>query len=142
MKEKIKNQTPAACPSREEVSKAVGVLWDQQLHYYQLLYFKGLTDPYGIPYKVSRDSICESNNPTDCLNISRQNHPEYTFFVPNGTKDEYIMKNIELIENAIKKGLKKEHNLACCPLAKQVQCVCVASFDCPIHGRFCIGSHD
>ena len=31
---------------------------------------------------------------------------------------------------------------ACCDQAVPVNCVCVASFQCPVHGRRCHGSHD
>jgi hypothetical protein len=31
---------------------------------------------------------------------------------------------------------------ACCRKARRVFCVCSASFTCPVHGNFCIGTHD
>lgn len=29
----------------------------------------------------------------------------------------------------------------CCEQAKQVRCVCEASWSCPVHGMWCVGSH-
>jgi len=31
---------------------------------------------------------------------------------------------------------------ACCDKAVRVRCVCEASWDCPVHGQWCWGSHD
>ncbi len=30
----------------------------------------------------------------------------------------------------------------CCEQAKRRQCVCTASWKCPVHGGWCVGSHD
>jgi hypothetical protein len=34
------------------------------------------------------------------------------------------------------------HHLACCVKAKRVFCVCIVSFECPVHGSRCYGTHD
>lgn len=136
-----KENKPQACPDKEDIWKAIEILDDQWLHFYQLLFFKHLTNPYGYPFTVERHpSLSGRGGLTTGIDIYPKEHPDFKFTVFDDKDDETVHKNIELIQNAIGKEKVSEH--ACCPLATHRQCVCVASFECPIHGVTCIGSHD
>lgn len=132
---------PVSCPSDDEISDAISVLSQQTLHFYQLLHFKGLSSPYGNPFKVER-VIRSGNEPTTIIQISPSGHEEYAFNVYNGDDDKMVLEKVKLIQDALQSGKERIDKMACCPLAKPRNCVCVASFECPIHGNMCIGSHD
>ena len=132
---------PISCPSPEAISKAIDILSNQLLHFYQLLYFKGLTNPYGNPFNVERATYQETN-PTTNICIYPAGHKEFAFYVHDKEDDEKVLKNVKLIQDALQSGKPKIDGMACCSLAERRQCVCVASFECPIHGNMCIGSHD
>ena len=70
-----------------------------------------------------------------------EDYKEFTFVTRN--KDNVIQK-CELIQKAISQNKFGNNKLrhACCGLAEPRFCVCVASFNCILHGTMCIGSHD
>lgn len=120
------------CPSEAELDHAWGILHAQESAIYRTLLDARLAG-LGKPYSVTRE------NTNTVLTIERQDHPEFTFVAssPDG-----LLEKIGLIEEAIKSGRQKDHHLDCCPLARNVFCVCSHSYDCPLHGRRCFGSHD
>lgn len=129
---------PQDCPAEDAVSQACRVLHDQQLSIYQVLYVDGLTSPgsQGGQFRLRR-----SVEYLACVEIipSGENHRHYGFFArsPEGVKDKVLF-----IAEAIKLGKMKVHSRACCPLALIRGCVCDISFDCPVHGVQCHGTHD
>ena len=135
-----KSRLLVSCPSDDEISNAISVLSQQTLHFYQLLYFKGLSSPYGNPFKVERHIV--SSGLTTIIKILPNGHEEYAFYVRNSDDDETVLKKVKLIQDALESGKEKIDGMACCPLAERRNCVCVASFECPIHGNMCVGSHD
>lgn len=141
------------CPTKEEIANAIEIINDQSLHYYQLLYFNDfkkdksgyfplnpLTSAEGIPLKITRYSY--GIQCTAFLKISYvdyENSKGLYFFVNDESDDVVLEKARMLIEGA---KLEKVDRRACCVFAKKVFCVCEASFECPLHGRKCVGSHD
>ena len=136
----FKGRKPVALPSQDAISKAVEILSDQELHYYQLLFFNGLSNTNGTPFSVERKTYGKGlNHITTAIHIFPIVHPEYGFCVNGDMTDEQVLKNAQdLLDNIHKLPLAH----SCCPLAVVRQCVCYASFDCPIHGKRCVGSHD
>ena len=137
---KHKGMTPEPMPSETELAAAFKVVDAQWLHVYQLLYFRGLTQPgdNARPFSVKRSSTA-----SHCIDITMTDQPELKFFV-RGTgshdTDEAILEKVELLLKA--RGKAKIDPRACCALAEQKFCVCRFSYTCPVHGSQCIGSHD
>ncbi len=136
-----KERKPQSCPNKEDIWRSIEILDDQWLHFYQLLYLKQLTNPYGAPFTVERHASSGSSHLTTGIDIYPKDHPEFKFTVFCDDDDKMVLKNLKLIQEAIRND-KKTLEYACCPLATPRQCVCVASFECPIHGNTCVGSHD
>ena len=137
-----KKEIPVPCPSYNEISGAVDILSDQLLHVYQVLYFQKpkLTDPLGNPLKVKRYLTTGGHaSITNIIEISNPRQPELNFDCMGNEPDEEIIKKAKLCLEG--EGKVKEQ-YACCPLAKRVSCVCIASFECPLHRGTCVGSHD
>lgn len=61
----------------------------------------------------------------------------------SGMQYEYAMRKMSA-ETCSLACMRREHFLwyACCDKAAHRPCVCRASFDCSVHGRTCIGTHD
>lgn len=137
----MKKKMPHACPSQDEIWSAIEILDDQWLHFYQLLYFKGLTNPGGYPFTVERHFSSGTNRLTAGIDIYPKDHPEFKFTVFEHLQDAEVELNLQLIQEAIQAN-KPKLEYACCPLATPRQCVCMASFECPIHGNTCVGTHD
>lgn len=150
---------PVPAPDPEALIKALQLISDYQLHYYQLLYFHSprLTNPDASfkytdparPFSVRRSLTNEW-----CLEFYFTANPDYTFLIgpylkdSNGKpqtqeeRDADIIHQCEAILKADAEGKQKIDNRACCPLAVYRGCVCVVSFSCVLHGQKCIGSHD
>lgn len=161
-----KTKVPVPCPSNDEVSAAFDVLSQQALHWYQLLYFKGLTSPSGNPVVVERgywethgclhpqSVIMVYPNPSlppiwnkvpmlvhyDAkISQAKEIAKRYGFAIRHDDTDETVLKKVKLMMDGLGKPVME---YACCSLAERRNCVCVASFECPIHGNSCVGSHD
>lgn len=152
-------KTPIALPTDEQISAAFKVLQDQATHWYQLLLFNGLTSPGGGPVVVER-GYWENGNIQEPQSIimlyPSPGHPaiydgalrpdvmksmakQYGFAIRHDDTDETVLAKVKLMMD----GLGKPFDVnACCSLATRRNCVCVASFSCPIHGDSCVGSHD
>lgn len=132
---------PIICPLLDEINKAKKVLQDFQLSIYQKLYSEGLTLPgnNGL-FSVSNYINPHLNCSTAFCEIIR-NYPNtpYKFLVK--TPEEAYDK-CKLIIKAEQDNLKKLDSKMCCPLAEQINCVCLLAYKCPIHGGNHIGSHD
>lgn len=128
-------------PKYNDICNALDVLRDQKLAIYQELYEYGFTQPgtNGGEFRLERS--VNSGFTTVFINIipNNLNYVSYTF----STKDtEGLLEKILLIKESINDNRSKVHSLACCPLAKIRSCGCAVSFDCPLHGAQCHGSHD
>ena len=128
-----------ACSSRQKILEAVNTLSNQQLHIYQVLYFKGLTSPGGRPLEVKR----HVPNPVIVSPLIEISYPPQTslkFFCWGSESDEEILTKARMCIEGY--GKPKVDFRACCCYAKFRGCVCTVSFDCPLHGKTCFGTHD
>lgn len=128
---------------------ACKILNDLKLHYYQLLYTQNprmtCAGAGASPFEVLNDSVHQA-----CIKIKFKGKSEYDFFVTPGEKqkltdgewDEQILEKCKLILCAHKEEKQKIHPKACCGLASVRLCVCEISFECPLHGVKCYGTHD
>jgi hypothetical protein len=132
---------PVAAPSKEAISAAVEAFQQWELHYYQLLWFHNpvFTKPgqWAAPFKVR-----QSKEHIRCIQVEFPANQDYNFLVTPDMLDAEFMAKCELIWSSHNEQRVKKQNLYCCPLATGRNCVCVCSFECPIHGVRCIGSHD
>lgn len=129
------------CPSLDEVSRAVDVLTRQQVSVYQALYAEGLAEPGNRGVFRVRRAVYDETRPTTLISVAPSAEGEEAYAFLTNTPDGVLAK-ANLILHAIREGREKIHKLACCPLAKPRGCVCFASFNCPLHGQQCHGSHD
>jgi len=129
---------PKECPSEVMIRLALSILEDQQLSIYQTLFKEGLTAPgKGGQFRVER-LPGQVGGASPWLTITNNSQP-YSFTTK--TSDGVVAKCRRIVE-AIKSGMKKFDSRVCCPLAVRRNCVCNLSFDCEIHGKTCIGTHD
>jgi hypothetical protein len=162
----MKPRVPVRLPSDEEISKAFEVLSAQETHWYQLLYFNGLTSPGGNPVVVERGywTAGSTRNVQSVINIYPNPslkliqdkvplllHPDAReaqaliiakglgFTIRHDDTDEGVLEKVEMMMEGLDKPVRE---YACCGLAEPRNCVCVASFECPLHGTRCTGSHD
>lgn len=162
----MKNKVPVPCPSSDKVSAAFDVLTQQALHWYQLLYFKGLTTPGGNPIMVERGYWESAGclHPQTVINIypspdlpairdmvpslihvdakahqAKEIAKRMGFTIRYDDTDETVLKKVKMMMGGLGKPVRQ---WACCSLAKPRNCVCVASFECPLHGDRCVGSHE
>jgi hypothetical protein len=56
--------------------------------------------------------------------------------------DLAAIRLVETLERLPVSDWQVPDSMACCRKARRRFCVCFASFDCPVHGKTCIGSHD
>lgn len=139
------NKQPRPCPTREQLSAASAVLNDWKLHYFQLLYFNGLTSP-GANVKPFEVKLSFGYSPH--LHVHCAANDSYTFSLPwcnaedQAAADADVLRKCRIIQTAISAGKTKVNRLACCPLALPGHCVCDFKSDCPVHGTQCNGSHD
>lgn len=137
-------QEPKPRPSNEELNKAWEVVDAWFLHFYQLLYFANpkLTEPgRGRPFNLKM-----STDHRHCIQVECQpwsgRREEFDFVIAPHMKDETVLTLCNAILEAINSGKKKVHDMACCALAKQTNCVCAYSFNCIVHGEKHVGTHD
>lgn len=143
MKRKYNDTTPMESPTEEEIVNAVRTLHNQWLHVYQLLLFHDppLSNPSGWPLRVER--IYSPFGITTSLRVSYGEYAEklgLQFVVWVGMEDEEILTKARMLIDG--KAMQMRDHRACCVYAQKVFCVCEASFECPLHGHMCIGSHD
>lgn len=119
-------------PTNEDVYKALEVLGAQQLH------VTAEVRKANMPFDVKR--VVTNGQVTALLKLVHRNHPSYWFCAKS---KEGLAEKLKLIQDNIAAGKTEcDHKDACCPLAEHRSCVCRASFDCPIHGVTCHGSHE
>lgn len=135
------------CPSRNEISEALNVLRNQHLHIYQTLFFQKppLTQPgNGGIFGIERMET--SGFLTVLIKVYHQRYPSFWFTVLDNAgmldKIKLIQEYIAKCQNAKIDPENKLSDRACCPLAEHTPCVCIESFQCPLHGNSCHGSHD
>lgn len=134
---------PVEPPNRDAISSAIGILRQQELAVYQRLFREGLTSPsmaspiLGAPFDVRRDPLFAS-----FVRITPKGYAQWAFKL--GPLDDIgtALPKAEALFAAINEGRQPCHSLACCPLAVKIPCVCIASFNCALHGSKCHGSHD
>ena len=135
--EKWRKYTPVPCPKNPLIDEAVEILGKQRLHIYQLLFYRGLTQP-GLnarPLVITRNTTA-----LGILKIEHHSREKGLYFNLRGTEtDEEILKKAKLVLDAVGKPVQ---DYACCAHAVPRMCVCRASFDCELHGPTCVGSHD
>lgn|SRR5574343_61768 len=137
MKVKPKRK-PVELPSSEDVWKAVELLRNQVLHYYQILLYEGLSEPNGYPITVERkESVL---GPTTRVVMYPKHKPELSYTFNETDSDEDVINKARFLLDGLTK--KKIHPKACCGYAKFRNCVCEVSFECPLHGTRCVGTHD
>ena len=132
--------TRTPCPTDEAVMQAISVLSNQAVSIYQELYAEGLTEPGGGgKFRVSRHINAGFLTVLLDVSLNAANSDCYTFTTktPDGVLDK-----AHLVMEAYAAKRERCHALACCPLAVRRSCVCTASFDCPLHGHICHGSHN
>lgn len=143
-KEMTRNKTwnldPAPRPPMEKIMAATSVLQDQVLAVYQRLYKVGLTSPGkgGWPFeaRISVEHLA-------CIEIVNKIEPKFNFLLGPHDDIESVVPKCEAIFASINGGeTGLAGSKACCSLAKTRFCVCDASFECPVHGITCHGSHD
>lgn len=134
----MKKNQPIKCPTREEVSGAVEILGNQWLHVYQLLYFKKLTIPEGRPLTIKR--VITSNSVTTQLKICHWKNEKLHFGCFGTEPDEEILDKAQMLVDGY--GMELPFQLACCPYAKRISCVCHVAMTCKLHGETHIGTHD
>lgn len=131
---------PINKPSVDEISAALKVLNNYWLHYYQLLYFEQpkLTAPgSGRPFNLRIDP-----ERLGCIRVSFVDDTSYDFHINSSEADQDLLAKCRLVLDAHKAKKTKVDRLACCPLATFRNCVCNVSFNCPVHGQKCVGTHD
>ncbi len=135
-------KSPVPSPSVADITKALKVLSDQQLHVYQLLYFNEprLSSPEGLPLKVSRGTSILG--PGAWLDIVNPKNQRLNFRVFPGTGDENVLHLARLSLVSSDAPMPGNVIRPCCPLATPINCVCFSSFVCPLHGETHIGTHD
>jgi hypothetical protein len=133
------------CPDVTQINEAIKVLTQRNLHYYELLYNEKLTNantrrPFYVTTMESKWA------PYAGVTIGFAANADYNFNVfGNVPSDEEILKRCDLILEAHAANKQKDSlypHYACCPLAVRTNCVCIASFSCPIHGHHCHGTHN
>lgn len=83
---------------------------------------------------VTASSICADNG-VMALHLAKAKG----FCVYGEEKDEDVLVKVKLMMEGLDKPTPQ---YACCGLAVPRHCVCIASFECPIHGDNCTGGHD
>lgn len=148
-------------PGRQSLEKALNIIRNAHLHYYQLLFLQrpALTSPgeIGSPWNVTGPG---EGMHTHTIAFTLTQHPEITFFInlwqmTQEMDEEIVRKCRALLQKA--NAIKQEHNLlskhgqfplpvpfvgACCPFAIVRDCVCYRSTICELHGTRCVGTHD
>lgn len=120
-----------------EIENARSTMSDWALHVYQVLYFKELTSPYSNAIFTTK-LVAEYGL---FVMVRHNKNPEYTFKVWPKDTDEAIMVKVNAVIEAVRNGNQKTRH-ACCGLAKEIPCVCVAHFTCILHGEGSVGTHD
>lgn len=131
---------PVEYPNIADIHKAVEILQQQHLHIYQVLYFNKLTDPNGFPLTVER--ITNNGQVSQGVKVYLKNNQSkglYFDIYRNISDDELLEKSRMLIAGIDK---VKVDPRACCVYATIRPCVCLISFQCPLHHSMCIGTHD
>jgi hypothetical protein len=139
---------PIPAPNIDELLAAYRVVNDWKLHWYQVLYFHSpkLTTPgnVGSPFNVSLDSN------SHCLKVTFLPNQAFNFVIrPNlpaecETQADYDAQIVDLCMQ-IKRAHEEKRRTkeyACCALAVQQNCVCLAHFNCALHGNSHVGTHD
>jgi hypothetical protein len=116
---------------------------DYFFHYYQLLFFvePPLTEPNGRPFNLKWDAKHRHCIVVECQPWSGRRE-EFDFLIGPMSSDEEVLAHCRAILNAIAELKPKVNQMACCPLAEPIGCVCAYSFSCPLHGEQHIGTHD
>lgn len=107
-----------------------------KLDFYQKFYEAGKSTPKGYPWKIDLVSLY---NVHITISASYRHDPRMTIYGRDPIK---LFDQAMLLEQAHKDGKKYLSTRACCILAERRSCVCIESFNCPIHGVSCYGSHD
>lgn len=131
---------PINKPSNDDLFKAIKILNDYRLHYYQLMWFHQpkLTQPgKGYPFHTSI-------NPEQlgCISVEFMPDKSYNFWISSSEDDQSFLTKCNTILTAYRDKRTKIESHACCPLATFRNCVCMVSFDCQVHGVKCVGTHD
>lgn len=127
-------------PATVDYDGAFDALNKAALACYQVFYFAKLTDPYGYPWKVelNHSGTNFSGFKLICL-VSGYSNTRPVF----GRNPLELLPKVQMVHEAIIAQRPRVDDRACCPLATFRGCVCVVSFNCPVHGDGqCIGSHD
>lgn len=128
------------CPTSEEISNATSVLGDFVLSLWQELYSQGLSLP-GNGGHFSVELATYNGKPCDFLWIKPTN-PIFAHYAFVACNLEQLKEKIKLVMDGIKNDAVKKNSSYCCPLAEHRFCVCTISWDCPLHGTQCVGTHD
>lgn len=128
-------KNPPKCPSESELQIAQTILHDQFISIYQTLYYQNLTGPGD----SGEFRLVRLQDSPLTFHISHYKYPGFYFRTKTPTN---VLSSCNLILAAIKSGKLEKPPHSCCPLASSQPCVCSASFNCPIHGSMCYGSHD
>jgi hypothetical protein len=124
--------------------KVCNQLNDALLGFYQIFYREKLTQPgsHGGPWKLSLSF------PTGGLTIgywveASRKFPNGDFIFTRAKTPQKLLFNAKALDHAyLIANMKKFDPRVCCALAQRQNCVCSLSWECPIHGSQCIGSHD
>jgi len=135
---------PKPKPKDEELHKAFKVVDDWFLHFYQLLYFHypALTAPgQGHPFNLQFSATYRNCIEVQC-NPWNGRRKEFDFLITMNKSDEEVLSNCTAILEAVSGNKGKVNQLACCPLAELINCVCTYAFKCQVHGEKHIETHD
>lgn len=130
-------------PTQKEFDAACDVINKYCLRLYQLLWAAKLTEPGRANTKYKWDT---GIGETPCCGIGHwleAKGPDGVGVVSvRGKTPEEVYTKIVMIEAGKKEGRKRVSHRACCILATRRDCVCLESFNCPVHGTQCHGTHD
>ena len=135
---------PADLPSEAQMELSWQAIDDYYFHYYQLLFFAEppLTEAgNGRPFDLKWDAKNRHCIRVECQPWSGRRE-EFDFLIGPASSDEEVLEHCHAILDAIQSNRQKVDQMACCPLAEGIYCVCAYSFSCPLHGEQHIGTHD
>lgn len=121
---------------------AITIINNWSLEAYQLFFDKGLTTSFPSRKWVVGLDFCPGFAPNLKLSYLLMARHVASGITIYDSMPEKLLQKALLLEEAINKGREKCDPRVCCPLASKVNCVCMFSYSCPIHGKRCFGSHE